>query len=304
MSVLKLAFVIPFYKIDFFEDTLRALSKQTNQNFNVYIGNDASKNDPQPIIDKYNSGNIYYQKFTENLGAKDLEGQWKRCINLISHNEEWICILADDDFPKNNFVEEFYKILPEVEKRSINVIKSAITSVDSHSKIRGQDLIHPFLDTSINTFWRDRNEQTYTSISENIFKKSSYDSIGFRGFPLAWGTPLLAWIDYTNGGEIYGMNNTQMCVRVSEINLSRTDSFKDQKQIGEAMVYEIIFKDYFKYFNKKQKYFLLKKYHAILHYYKMKNKLPKPVFSLYGKYGGIKGRLFYILREIKWKIMP
>ncbi|WP_435524101.1 hypothetical protein [Chryseobacterium indoltheticum] len=92
-----------------------------------------------------------------------------------------------------------------------------------------------------------------------------------------------------------------MCVRSSEINLSRVDSFKDQKQVGEAMVYEIIFSDYHDKFSDSQRLFLIKKYHAVLHYYRLKNKLPSSIFTLYGKYGGIKGQLFYILRELKWK---
>jgi len=296
----KLAFVIPYYKIDFFEETLQSLEEQTNKNFSVYIGNDNSPNDPIDIIKKYRSLNITYKKFETNLGAKDLEGQWIRCIDL-SKDEEWICILGDDDCPKKNFVEEFYKILPVVDEKNINVIKTAITSIDTNSKIRGADLLHPEYDTSINTFWRDRNNQTHTSISENIFRRSSYEKIGFRGFPLAWGTPLVAWIDYSEGGLIYGLNSTQMCVRSSEINLSRVDSFKDQKQVGEAMVYEIIFSDYHDKFSDSQRLFLIKKYHAVLHYYQLKNKLPTSIFTLYGKYGGIKGQLFYILRELKWK---
>ncbi|MCU7617827.1 glycosyltransferase family 2 protein [Chryseobacterium sp. PBS4-4] len=296
----KIAFVIPYYKINFFDETLLSLEQQTNKNFNVYIGNDKSPDDPSDIINKYPNLNITYKEFEDNLGAKDLEGQWIRCIDL-SKDEEWICILGDDDCPKKNFVEEFYNVLPIVYKKNINVIKAAITSINSQSKVRGEDLIHPEYDTSINTFWRDRNHKTHTSISENIFRRSSYEKKGFRGFPLAWGTPLVAWIDYTDGGLIYGMNNTQMSVRSSEINLTRVNSFRDQKDVGEAMVYEIIFTDYHDSFSDSQRLFLLKKYHAVLHYYKLKNKLPSSIINLYGKYGGLKAQLFYILREIKWK---
>lgn len=297
----KLAFVIPYYKINFFEETLISLDQQTNKNFNVYIGNDKSPDDPSGIINNFPSLKIKYKAFENNLGTKDLEGQWIRCIDL-SEDEEWICILGDDDCPKKNFVEEFYNILPIVDEKEINVIKAAITSIDTHSKLRGADLTHPEYDTSINTFWRDRNNQTHTSISENIFRRSSYEKYGFRGFPLAWGTPLIAWMDYSEGGIIYGMNKTQMSVRSSEINLTRVNSYRDQKDVGEAMVYEIVFSDYYDKFNASQKFFLVKKYHAVLHYYKLKNKLPSSIFHLYGKYGGLKGKLFYILRELKWKL--
>ncbi|SFI24519.1 glycosyltransferase family 2 protein [Halpernia frigidisoli] len=299
----KLAFVIPFYKINFFEDTLSALDQQTNKDFNVYIGDDKSENNPKELIKKYaDCFDLQYKRFNNNLGATDLEGQWIRCINL-SKDEEWICILADDDYPKANFVEEFYKNLDLLDEKKINVIKVAITSINEKGKVRGADLNHPTFDTSLNYFWRDRNGETYTSISENIFRRTAFEEKRFRGFPLAWGTPLIAWIDFSEGGEIFGLNSTQMCVRVSEINLSRIDSFKDQKHRGEFMVYEIIFTDYKSRFNSKQLFFLTKQYHSIVHYYKIRNKLPDTILKLYKNFAGLKGIAYYMIKELKWKFI-
>ena len=45
-----LAIVIPYYKIDFFAATLDSLVHQTNTNFTVYIGNDASPTNPEELI--------------------------------------------------------------------------------------------------------------------------------------------------------------------------------------------------------------------------------------------------------------
>ena len=41
-----LAIVIPYYKYTFFEETLLSLQNQTNKKFNVYIGDDASPENP------------------------------------------------------------------------------------------------------------------------------------------------------------------------------------------------------------------------------------------------------------------
>ena len=46
-----LAIIVPFYKVSHFEALLEALVNQTNQNFTVYVGNDCSPNDPEPILD-------------------------------------------------------------------------------------------------------------------------------------------------------------------------------------------------------------------------------------------------------------
>lgn len=77
----KLAIVIPYYKIDFFEDTLISLSNQTNPKFTVYIGDDLSPHCPVNLISKYKDKlNIIYRKFEYNIGNVNLVGQWKRCV--------------------------------------------------------------------------------------------------------------------------------------------------------------------------------------------------------------------------------
>ena len=109
-----LAIVIPYYKINFFGATLESLANQTNKQFKVYIGDDASLDNPKELLDKYQDQfNFVYQKFEENLGGISLVQQWNRCIALSS-NEDWIIILGDDDVLESNCVESFYSNLKEI----------------------------------------------------------------------------------------------------------------------------------------------------------------------------------------------
>ena len=63
-----IAIVVPYFKITFFEETLFSLANQSNKNFKVYIGNDASPDDPAELIDKYSSKiNLKYQIYKENF---------------------------------------------------------------------------------------------------------------------------------------------------------------------------------------------------------------------------------------------
>ncbi len=93
-----IAIVIPYYKLTYFEKTLQSLAEQTDKKFNVYIGNDASDEDPEELLFKYKDKiNFNYHKFNTNLGGTSLTKQWERCIDL-SLDEEWIMILGDDDY--------------------------------------------------------------------------------------------------------------------------------------------------------------------------------------------------------------
>jgi glycosyltransferase involved in cell wall biosynthesis len=48
-----LAIIIPYYKLTFFEDTLQSLAEQTCPDFKVYIGDDASPENPSELLEKY-----------------------------------------------------------------------------------------------------------------------------------------------------------------------------------------------------------------------------------------------------------
>ena len=104
---MKLAIVIPYFKLNFFESTLDSLAIQTDNRFKVYIGNDYSPDDPKPLLEKYKGIlKFQYVEFENNLGKKSLVKQWERCIAEV-HDEDWIVILGDDDVLSKNCIEDF-----------------------------------------------------------------------------------------------------------------------------------------------------------------------------------------------------
>jgi len=103
-----LAIIIPYYKLTFFEETLQSLAIQTDKRFKVYIGDDASPEDPQELLEKYKGKfNFLYKRFEYNLGSSSLTKQWERCI-AMTNNEEWIMILGDDDYLGETVVASWY----------------------------------------------------------------------------------------------------------------------------------------------------------------------------------------------------
>ena len=82
-----LAIIIPYYKIRFFEETLKSLENQTDMRFKVYIFNDNSPENPEKLIEKFkNSFYFEYFKFNENLGGKSLVKHWHRCLEKINES--------------------------------------------------------------------------------------------------------------------------------------------------------------------------------------------------------------------------
>lgn len=149
-----LAVIIPYYKKTFFQETLRSLANQTNKNFSVYIGNDASPEDPLELIHQFsNELDITYRRFNVNLGQKCLPEHWDRCIDLAG-KEEWLMILGDDDYLSNNFVEEFYKNLKDIKVLNLQVVRFASVIVNDLAKMQSNVYLHPKLEKSTNFFYR------------------------------------------------------------------------------------------------------------------------------------------------------
>ena len=64
-----LAIIIPAYKPDYLAETLESLTKQTNKDFKVYIGDDASPFSLEDIVGQFSDKlNIVYKKFDKNIG--------------------------------------------------------------------------------------------------------------------------------------------------------------------------------------------------------------------------------------------
>lgn len=217
---MKLAIVIPYFNYTFFEATLDSLAGQTDNRFNVYIGNDCSPEDPKPLLEKYKKVlQFQYVAFENNLGGKSLVKQWERCIVEVK-NEDWIVILGDDDVLSKNYIEEFYKNLEEIEKQQINVIRFATRVINEKDEIITDVYTHPKIESSIDFLFRKLKGGTRSSLSEYVFRKKDIFSVGFKDFPLAWHSDELAVLEFSEFKSIYTIINSIVSVRLSSINIS------------------------------------------------------------------------------------
>lgn len=247
-----LAIVIPYYKLTFFEETLNSLANQTDQRFKVYVGDDASSDNPYLLLEKYKDQfNFEYHRFDENIGKIALTKQWERCIDLIG-NEEWIMILGDDDVLSDNVVNEFYLHINEIKNRNINVVRYATKEIRVDGVISSV-YTHPILEDATDSFYRKIFKKSRGSLSEQIFKKEAYLKHGFRDFSLAWGSDDFAWLDFTDFGKIYTINNAIVYFRISAENISRKGYNEEIKIETRYYCISLIIEKYLKSFKKLQR---------------------------------------------------
>lgn len=246
----KLAIVIPYYKMSFFEETLKSVANQTDKRFILYIGNDNSPDDPIKLIEKYfpNKTDYRYFNFIDNLGGTSLADQWERIIDNVE--EDWFQILGDDDMIADNFVEEFYKNIEEVEDNQCNVIKISQQWIDENNVIRNTPTKYPKLTPYYYSIYAKYSYEIRSSLSEHIFNLSAYKKKRFRKYPLAWCSDDMALLDFSLGKPIFFISNTVVSVRMSLENISGKEESQEQKD-NVYQCQKDIMNEYAKFFPRK-----------------------------------------------------
>lgn len=232
-----LAIIIPYFKLTFFKATLQSLAVQTCQDFKVYIGDDASPEDPSMLLEKYKGMfDFVYHRFETNLGGTSLTQQWERCIAL-SKEEDWLMILGDDDVLGENVVAEFYKNLPEIEEIGSNVVRFATQSIDKIKSVASKVYKNTKLEKASEFYYKRYSGLMRSSLSEHIFRKESYAKFSFRDYPLAWHSDDYAWLDFAEGQPVFGINEGVIFITISNESLTGKNSNINSKNLAESMFF-------------------------------------------------------------------
>jgi glycosyltransferase involved in cell wall biosynthesis len=255
-----LAIVIPYYKLVFFEEALHSLANQTDKRFKVYIGDDASPEDPNGLLAQYRGKfNFDYHRFETNLGGISLTQQWERCIAL-SCKEEWLMILGDDDYLAENVVEQFYVHLPEFLSKTY-VVRYASQLVYEPGKTKSKIYVNPVWESATDAFYRKFKRIGMSSLSEYVFSKKAYQKHGFYDYPLAWCSDDRAWLDFSEGQPLYSINEALVFPRMSNLNITgKSDNWKLKNESSAAFYHYLILKT-LKQFTKYQRIKIIRKYY-------------------------------------------
>ena len=233
-----LAIIIPYYKLTFFEETLKSLAAQTDKRFKVYICNDASPENPNNLLELYKGKlDFDYHLFDSNLGGMSLAKHWERCIELIK-DEQWIMILGDDDVLEKRVVESWYSHYHIFYKKS-NLIRFASKSLNMNLNAKVSDsFLNPLWEKASDSYFRRFKGSTRSSLSEYVFSKEVYKKYGFFDFPLAWHSDDAAWLFFSEAKPIYSINDSNLLIRYSALSISGKENNQKLKDIASEFFYK------------------------------------------------------------------
>lgn len=191
-----LAIVIPAYKPEFLDRALESIQAQTARDFHVYIGDDASPHDLEPIVEKWSRLGlpVSYTRFSANLGGHDLVAQWTRCIRL-TQGEPWLWLFSDDDIMEPGCVAAFLSRIAADGERCRDIYHFDVMIIDSSDAIIKAAPPYPAIIRPAEYFRRKANASIESFVVENIFSRKIYNEVGgFKQFPMAWGSDVATWM--------------------------------------------------------------------------------------------------------------
>lgn len=288
----KIAIIIPAYKSHFLRQTLDSIAMQTNREFTVYIGDDASPHNLEEIVSCYvDKMDIIYRRFDNNLGRIDLPGHWGRCIDLS--NEPVIWFFSDDDLMPQDGVERIVKALEDYGVKH-RMFRFPLAVIDGNDQIKHKNPLLPKGAVLGYHFLLDKLEgRIYSAACEYVFSRDAYDAIGgFVKFPLAWCSDDATWTslgDCVDG--MIALPGNPVCWRnVEGENISCSADFDKEKLMATRGFLRWIAIRYPHRLKDKELRHAMKKYtHTVLYY------------SLYSRYS-----YFDLLRicVVLWKFCP
>lgn len=106
---IKISVTVPAYKAQFLAECIDSILTQTYKNFELIIVNDASPQDLDSIVSKYNDPRIRYYKNKVGFGAEHVVGNWNKCLEYATG--DYIICMGDDDKLLPSCLEEYVKLI-------------------------------------------------------------------------------------------------------------------------------------------------------------------------------------------------
>lgn len=251
---MKYSFVLPAYKARFFKEAIDSILAQTYTDFELIIVNDASPENLDSIIKRYDDSRIRYYVNEQNIGGKDLVAQWNHCLEYA--RGDYVILASDDDIYHLDYLEKMDILVQRYP--DVNVFRPRVQAINEQGKI-----IKVF---SLLSEVTSQYEFAYflpeisRGIPFYIFKtKSLISNGGFVSYPLAWYSDDATIINMSKNGVAFS-KEILFSFRISGESISSKQNnsiILRQKILAAYSFYNDLYNlvAHIKYFNSRQEAF-------------------------------------------------
>lgn len=239
----KYTFLLPAYKIEYFQEALESILNQTYKDFKLIIQDDCSPFDIKSIVEKYSHDKrVYYYRNEVNIGGKNLVKCWNNLLEKA--DSEYIILASDDDVYDIHFLEEIDRLTNKYPQ--VDLLRARVKPILSDGEQWDIDGIYEEYGDSLYYLHQRHLNNFIRCIACYVFKLEELKKIGgFFYFPLAWHSDDATALLMSKNGIV----NTKLLlfsfrhsnINISSRNIDRKDAF--QKAIA-TINYDKFFYNY------------------------------------------------------------
>ena len=211
---------IPAYKDKYLYDTIQCVVNQTYKNIEIIIVDDASPNDIESVVNKFNDERISYHRNAQNLGKENPAHNWNKCLSYA--NGEFFCLLCDDDIYSPTFVESMLNLADKFSDCS--VFRARACFIDRNGNETDRYPAPPEWESMEDYMWHTFKGYRTQTISEFFYRTNRLRECGgYALLPLAWYADYLSIFSFASDGGIASTYMKLVSFRQSGDNISSQD---------------------------------------------------------------------------------
>lgn len=215
---MKYTFLLPAYKTDYLQQSIKSILNQTYNDFIIYVSDDCSPYDIKTIVDSFNDKRIVYNRNKKNIGGENLIHHWNQILDYCT--SEFVIMASDDDLYSPCFLEEIDRLVNKY--TDINIFRARVQNIDKDGIIFKKETIYEEFSTQLEYVSQYYYTNHIQCIGNYVFKtKVLKENGGFHYFPLAWFSDFVSTVELAKSG-IVNSSSVLFSFRISGKNISST----------------------------------------------------------------------------------
>lgn len=213
---MKYSFVLPAYKATFLGEAIDSILNQTYTEFELIIVNDASPEDLDTIVNKYQDERIRYYVNEKNIGGNDLVAQWNHCVNYATG--DYLILASDDDVYHPCYLAKIDELVNKYPK--VNVFRPRIQIIDANGCFKKTEAFMREHTNPIEFIYLYGTHIMGGIAYYTIKRKALLNLGGWINFPLAWGSDDATIMSLIEDNGIVTTDNILFSFRMSGENIT------------------------------------------------------------------------------------
>lgn len=214
---IKFSVLVPAFKSRFLAECIESVLAQTYTHLELIIVNDASPENLDEIVARYDDRRIRYYVNETNFGAVNVVGNWNKCLSYATG--EYVICMGDDDKLLPCCLEEYRKLMEKYP--GLGVYHGWTEMIDENNNFVRYQYTRPEWESvyeMIYNRWEYRKDQfigDFCFDTEGLRKQG-----GFFDLPLAWGSDDISAYRAAKGKGIANTQKPCFLYRVNSFNIT------------------------------------------------------------------------------------